>query len=374
MRGLQPGRRRCRGWRRRLRFEIDGVPLANPLEHRSGPGDCFSLNVVAGNPDGIRPGLRTSAVVDGIPLVVKPLSPGEHELRIVVTLPQGAREILYLLDVESPDFLRADCNGDGTVIGAVDDAVFTLQYNFTGGPTPPCIAACDADGDGMVAGVVTDAIYTLTFNFLGGPAPVAPWPECGPGELPTDAELGCVTPPRDASDGRRGMSRLRRVVTHPWSPRLTLSASQRERPSDFGSGTRSGIHRPTCDRLEHSRHVVEAEEDVRPSRFVTRSTGRVADRERERRLRIASAECSKAWRGDLFVPMSLHLDGERLSILDENEIDFVATLRAPEAELHVRGEQRSKGQEYMALVNRVTSSRSSAARKSFRMLFCTPRS
>ena len=79
-------------------------------------------------------------------------------------------------------------------MGTVNDAVFLLDHNFTGGPTPPCLAACDADGDGQVVGVVTDAIYTLTFNFLGGPAPVAPWPECGAGDLSTDTELDCAGP------------------------------------------------------------------------------------------------------------------------------------------------------------------------------------
>ena len=94
-------------------------------------------------------------------------------------------------------FLRADCDGDGSVVGSVTDAVFNLQFNFTGGPTPPCLAACDSDGDGTVVGTVTDSVYTLLFNFVGGPAPVAPWPLCGAGELPTDVLLGCEAPRTD---------------------------------------------------------------------------------------------------------------------------------------------------------------------------------
>jgi hypothetical protein len=93
-----------------------------------------------------------------------------------------------------PVFTRGDCNGDGNVIGEVTDAVFLLSYNFTGGPEPPCLAACDANGDGSVVGEVSDAIYLLAYNFLGGPPPAAPFPERGPGTLPGDAVLGCKIP------------------------------------------------------------------------------------------------------------------------------------------------------------------------------------
>ena len=89
-------------------------------------------------------------------------------------------------------FLRGDCNGDGQVTGQVTDAVYLLNYSFTGGTTPPCLAACDANGDGQVAGSVTDGVYLLNFNFLGGPAPVAPFPDCGVGTQ-ADPALGCRT-------------------------------------------------------------------------------------------------------------------------------------------------------------------------------------
>ena len=38
---------------------------------------------------------------------------------------------------------------------------------------------------------VTDAIYTLTFNFLGGPAPAAPFPDCDTADRKTNVTLGC---------------------------------------------------------------------------------------------------------------------------------------------------------------------------------------
>jgi hypothetical protein len=91
-------------------------------------------------------------------------------------------------------FLRGDCNGDGSVTGEVTDAVFMLNFNFTGGTAPPCFAACDANGDGSFVGEVSDAVFLLNFNFLGGPAPPAPFPACGRSQLPGDAALGCATP------------------------------------------------------------------------------------------------------------------------------------------------------------------------------------
>jgi hypothetical protein len=94
-----------------------------------------------------------------------------------------------------PVFIRGDCNGDGEVAGSVTDAVFFLQFNFLGGPEPGCLAACDSDGDGAATGQVTDAVHILQFSFLGGPAPPAPFPLCGPGDLPGDAALGCKAPP-----------------------------------------------------------------------------------------------------------------------------------------------------------------------------------
>ena len=97
------------------------------------------------------------------------------------------------IDIRLPGnvFLRGDCNGDGSVTGAVTDALFLLEFSFAGGAEPPCMAACDANGDGDIVGQVSDAVYILLFNFIGGPAPAAPFPDCGPGELPTDEELGC---------------------------------------------------------------------------------------------------------------------------------------------------------------------------------------
>ena len=101
----------------------------------------------------------------------------------------------FMLADETLPFVRGDCNGDGAVRGSVSDAIFLLQFNFSGSREPPCLAACDANGDGKVVGQVTDAVFVLRFNFLGGPPPEAPFPKCAMSERQEDTGLGCERSP-----------------------------------------------------------------------------------------------------------------------------------------------------------------------------------
>ncbi len=91
------------------------------------------------------------------------------------------------------EFVRGDCTGDGEVDLA--DAVCELNWLFAGAATPGCVAALNSNGDDKVD--IADPVSPLNFLFGGGPAPAAPFPDCGPGMLPADAELGCVNPPPD---------------------------------------------------------------------------------------------------------------------------------------------------------------------------------
>ena len=70
-----------------------------------------------------------------------------------------------------------DVNGDGMV--NITDAVYLLNFLFTGGEVPNCLAACDTDGDGRA--MLTDSVQLLQFLFLGGIPPVnwdGPNPTC----------------------------------------------------------------------------------------------------------------------------------------------------------------------------------------------------
>ena len=88
-------------------------------------------------------------------------------------------------------FLRGDCNDDGAV--NISDATCVLNWLFAGGETPRCVAATNTNGDD--AANISDATYLLNFLFGGGDGLAAPFPDCGPGMLPADAELGCANPP-----------------------------------------------------------------------------------------------------------------------------------------------------------------------------------
>lgn len=90
--------------------------------------------------------------------------------------------------IESDDFLRSDCNVDGTF--DIADPVLTLGYLFEGSTTP-CDDACDANDDGVVD--VADAVFGLSTLFAEGPPPPAPYPDCG--EDPSDDPLRCATGP-----------------------------------------------------------------------------------------------------------------------------------------------------------------------------------
>lgn len=94
-------------------------------------------------------------------------------------------------------FVRGDGNGDGLI--NLTDAVFILNYLFSGGPAPPCLDAADVDDTGVDQPTITDPIRVLGWLFLGGAGPPAPAPsataylkaDCGVD--PTPDSLDCAT-------------------------------------------------------------------------------------------------------------------------------------------------------------------------------------
>ena len=84
-------------------------------------------------------------------------------------------------------FLRGDCNDDGAV--DLSDTAFTLNWLFTGGPAPSCLASANTNGDEAVD--ITDPTYLLNHLFLGGPPPVSRFPDCGTSDLEADDAMGC---------------------------------------------------------------------------------------------------------------------------------------------------------------------------------------
>ncbi len=74
----------------------------------------------------------------------------------------------------SVPFRRGDANADGTP--DLSDAVFILNFLFTGGRTPSCQKAADTNDSANID--LSDAVYLLSSLFLGGRAPPDPFQAC----------------------------------------------------------------------------------------------------------------------------------------------------------------------------------------------------
>lgn len=87
-------------------------------------------------------------------------------------------------------FRRGDSNGSCVV--DIADAIFTLNFLFSGGAAPLCPDAADSNDDGKID--LSDAVSALGFLFLGSPPPPEPGPFT-PGNDPSDDTLGACSPP-----------------------------------------------------------------------------------------------------------------------------------------------------------------------------------
>lgn len=84
--------------------------------------------------------------------------------------PDGSRNDVGALPFMAPVYVCGDANMDGQV--NVGDAVFLINYIFSGGPGPEPLEAGDANCEGQVN--VGDAVYLINFVFSGGPEPCCP--------------------------------------------------------------------------------------------------------------------------------------------------------------------------------------------------------
>jgi len=158
--------------------------------------DNVGLECGGGTPPPV-PGPDEKEVTFSVGAAEATLAFGTEALRFTFGEPTAYREI----DVDGVPsgevfpqdrFSRGNCNGDEEL--DLSDAVCALAWLFAGADAPGCIAALNTNGDEGVD--LSDPISLLAFLFQGQPAPVAPFPDCGPGQLAADTALGCVdTPP-----------------------------------------------------------------------------------------------------------------------------------------------------------------------------------
>ena len=82
------------------------------------------------------------------------------------------------------EFLRGDCNSDGSV--DIADPLFLGLRLFDPAVSEfPCREACEANGDGAID--IADMVTVIGYLFAGGATPVAPFPDCGLDPAPDSA-------------------------------------------------------------------------------------------------------------------------------------------------------------------------------------------
>ena len=65
------------------------------------------------------------------------------------------------------DYLSGDADNNGII--TISDAVFLINYIFSGGPAPCPLRNGDADCNTITT--ISDAVYLINYIFAGGPAP-----------------------------------------------------------------------------------------------------------------------------------------------------------------------------------------------------------
>jgi hypothetical protein len=108
---------------------------------------------------------------------------------------------IHRCEVEPPGprYVQGLCNGIGDEDGKplITTAIFGLSYLFSGGPEPPCIAACDANADSEFD--LSDMIFILGYMFLGGAAPPS-WEDLD-GDAGPDPTCIVAGPEEDCASG-----------------------------------------------------------------------------------------------------------------------------------------------------------------------------
>lgn len=123
---------------------------------------------------------------------------GPQELNQSLSLvPNGSRQgswlettptILLANPAVENHFRRGDADGNCGV--DITDAVYVLNYLFSGGDAPPCLDAADPNDSGTID--ITDGIFILNYLFLGTAAPSEPGPDVS-GTDPTPDDLVTCT-------------------------------------------------------------------------------------------------------------------------------------------------------------------------------------
>lgn len=148
-----------------------GVPVSANLTwvgSDPNPGDALGYDVYFGttNPPAIASNNQPAASYNPPGNMT---SGQQYYWRIDTRDQHGALTTGALWSFTTASYLCGDADGNALV--TISDAVYTINYIFSGGPAPNPLAAGDADCNGLVT--ISDVVYLINYIFSGGPAPCA---------------------------------------------------------------------------------------------------------------------------------------------------------------------------------------------------------
>ena len=111
-----------------------------------------------------------TAVLSGIPTF-----PAQYFFTLVCkdsSFPEKTDTVSLTIIVVEPPGICGDADGNNIV--TISDAVYLINYIFSGGPAPDPITTGDADCNGIIT--ISDAVYLINYIFTGGPAPCSACP------------------------------------------------------------------------------------------------------------------------------------------------------------------------------------------------------
>ncbi len=146
-------------------FHLAGFPLSQ-ITIQPGSGPIFSSKFTPTSP-----GTATFRLVDYKPAAYGSLTQSVESM-MEDALGNAIRPVVVsgTITVVPRPCGDADFNG----IVTISDAVYLINYIFSGGPAPNPLLSGDADCNAIVT--ISDAVYLTNFIFSGGPAPCASCP------------------------------------------------------------------------------------------------------------------------------------------------------------------------------------------------------
>ena len=97
----------------------------------------------------------------------------------------GRINLETLVGMAGVPFVRGDTDLSGAIL--LNDGILILDHLFQA-VALDCDDAADVNDDGTIN--IADAVFSLVYQFAGGPPPPEPFPD--PGIDPTDDALGCA--------------------------------------------------------------------------------------------------------------------------------------------------------------------------------------